>query len=526
MKKTLLSLLALTFSVVGISQIPDIYETDQDGKNFYKHGNVLEDTNNKNYRAPMALALDWSDPDFDISNNPLVDSWDARMAVDNTGNVYVVYNDNHSNGLQKIMFRKKMIGQEWSDPIYVDKGGEIGGRNNHFPAIAASPNGDLHVTYNVWAYENARNYIGYSYYNATTDTWSDGQKISDAGGTVNHTNSHHDIYSTDDNLPVVVWGYDFRENQSNEEIYMKYFDGTSWSSDIPVSDISDGLSAGYPNIKSIGNNKAMLIYSEVVSGGAMELRYRIFDEINYDLSESRLVTSNNIRSNNYTLVSAPTEDVMVLSVHKITSPDRDVLNVFDYDRTNDAFSLSSNVFEVAANAGGLMKRIAMDCNAEGDCAVIYTDSLIETNSFLEYNKTTGFGNPLVINEENPGMELPSALFDPLGNLHVVWSDYRFNDGQGYDEREVFYQKGINTNLGINDVTFANIAIYPNPTKGTFTIDSNQNYTLEIFDVLGSLIKTRMILQTSTQIDTNLTTGTYFLRFSNGQKSKVKKLLVE
>lgn len=519
-------LLIISFLSIGLcfSQTYGTYETDPNGKIFHQRPAAVPSVPSENNFGPMELALDWSNPDYDISDNPTQDSWDSRMAVGNAGNVYVVYSDNHSNGLQKIMFRKKVVGQDWSTPIFVDKGGEIGGKNNHFGAITSSPNGDLHVIYNVWANENVRNYIGYSYYNATSDIWSDGLKISDLGGTVNHTSSHHDLYSTENNLPVVVWGYDFRENMVNEEIYMKYFDGTDWSSDIAVSDVTDNLDAGFPYIKSIGNNKAMLVYAEGAFG-SMELKYKIYDETTHSISAAQTIATENIFSNNYVLATSGTGEVMVLTIHKEVTPNRDVLNVYDYNSGSDSFSLSSNIYEVSANAGGLLKRIDWDCNAEGDCAVIYTDFLAETNSFLEYNPTTGFGSPLVINEENPGLDAPNARFDPNGNLHVVWSDYRFNDGQGWDEREIFYEKGINTNLGVTTPALGAIAIYPNPSRENFTVATQENCTLEIVDVLGKKLHTQAITGT-TQLQTNLATGTYFLRFSNDKGTQVKKLVVE
>ena len=524
MKKKLLLFTSFLSMGLCFSQTYGTYETDANGKISYQRPTSVPLVPQENNFGPTALALDWSNPDFDVSENPSLDSWDSRLAVGNTGNVYVVYSDNYTNGLQKIMFRKKVVGEDWSTPIFVDKGGTIGGKNNHYGAIASSPNGDLHVIYNVWANENVRNYIGYSHYDAATDTWADGLKISDLNGTVNHTTSHHDLYSTDDNLPVVVWGYDFRENMVNEEIYMKYFDGTNWSSDIAVSDVTDNLDAGFPYIKSIGNNKGMIVYAEGAFG-SMELKYKIYDETTKTLSAANSITADNVFSNNYVLATSGTGEVMVLTIHKATGPSRDVLNVYDYDSAVDSFSLSTNVFEVSANAGGLLKRIDWDCNTEGDCGIIYTDFLAQTNSFLEYNTTVGFGTPLVINEENPGLDAPNARFDPNGNLHVVWSDYRFDDGQNFDEREIFYEKGVNTNLGVNSPSFSNISVFPNPSKGTFTINTNETFTLEIFDVLGKKLDTKTINGT-TQVNKNLAPGTYFLRFTNEQATQVKKLLVE
>jgi hypothetical protein len=306
---------------------------------------------------------------------------------------------------------------------------------------------------------------------------------------------------------------------------MKYFDGSNWSSDMAVSDISDSQDAGFPHIKSIGGNKAMILYSENVAGNNTELRYKIYDETTHSISAAKTIVAQNIFNSNYVLVSSGTGEIRAVTIHKAVGPDRDVLNIYDYDIASDTFTLSSNIYEVPANAGGLFKRIDMDCNFDGDCAVIYTDFLAQTNSFLEYNPTTGFGTPLIINEENPGFEPPTARFDPNGNLHVVWSDYRFNDGQGFDEREVIYEKGVNTNLGVNDNPVANISVYPNPSKGTFTINTQETFTLEIVDILGKRLDTKTINGT-TQITTNLSAGTYFLRFSNENNSQVKKLLVE
>lgn len=526
MKKTLPLFVLLMFSAMFYAQDYGSYETDENGKIFQKSGTVLESIPQQSNRAPQELWLDWGNPDFNISDNRNEDSWSTRMAVHPNGNAYVVYNDNHPNGLQKIMFRKKVEGEDWTDPIFVDTGGEIGGRNNHFPAIDVSSNGDLHVTYNVWAYENTRNYIGYSYYNAASDTWSDGLKISDENGTVNHFTGYHDIYSTEDNLPVVVWGYDYRENETNEEIYMKYFDGTNWSSDIPVSDITDGLDAGYPNIKSIGENKAMIIYSENSNGGGTELRYRIYDETTHELSSIKIITSENVMKNNFALTSSPTGDVMVLTVHKEAGPVRDVMNVYDYDRSTDSFSLSSNTFEIDANQGQMFKNIAIDCNANGDCGIVFCDYLLESCSFLEYEKTTGFGESVVIIDKKPDLEdAPTALFDSYGNLHVNWVDFRFDNGQGWNTREVFYRKGVNIFIGIDDQSFSSIAVFPNPSQGSFTIATQEQYSLQIIDILGKVVRTETISGT-TQINHALPSGTYFLKFSNENDSMVKKLLVQ
>lgn len=522
MKRILFFMIPIGFAGISFGQINEGVQTDENGKIYFQKSTPAVSPPIQNYFTPDELLLDWTEPDFNLSNNPDYDSWDVRLTSENN-EVYVVYNDNHTNGLQKIMYRKKLSDTEWSEAIFVDAGGEIGGRNNHLPAIAAASNGDLHVAYNVWAYENGRNYIGYSHYDAATDAWADGVKISDLGGTVDHFNSYKDVYVTDDNLPVVVWGFDFRENQANEEIYMTYFDGTEWSADIAVSDLTDGQNAGVPFMRTIGNQKAMIVYSEYNSGGIMDLKYRIYDEVTHELTEPTILTSENVMFSNYTLVSANGQ-IKVMQYFKMTGPDRDAIVLYDYDVATDTFTLSPNTFEIAANAGGLLKRMDMDCNMEGDCGVVFTDFLAQSISFLGYDQNTGFGTPLVICEEDPQWDYPSVKFDENGNFHASWSDMRNDPGTGWASREVIYKMGRNELVGTNEVSTEPISIYPNPSNGQFTIQSKDSYKVEILNVAGKLVDNRMISGT-TQIQKNLPPGVYFIKLTNEKGTTVKKLII-
>lgn len=508
---------------LGFAQLAEEHFTDENGKIYFqKNVSTIQNPPVQNFLNPDELALDWSEPDFNLSNNPDFDSWDIRLATENNG-VFVVYNDNHTNGLQKIMFRKKLSETEWSEAFFVDAGGEIGGRNNHLPAIDAAPNGDLHVAYNVWAFENGRNYVGYSHYDAATDTWNDGVKISDLGGTADHFNSYKDVYVTDDNLPVVVWGYDNRENQTNEEIYMTYFDGANWSEDIAISDLTDGQNAGVPFMKGIGNGKAMIVYSEYNSGGTMDLKYRIFDESTHELTEPGIITSDNVMWVTYALVSVNGQ-IKVMQYFKMTGPDRDAIILHEYDVDTDTFTESPNNFEVAANAGGLMKRMDMDCNMDGDCGVVYTDFLEQTISFVGYDAETGFGAPLVICEEDPQLDFPSVKFDDSGNFHAAWSDMRNDPGTGWATRETIYKMGRNENMGTGEVVHDEVAIYPNPSSGIFTIQTDNSFKVEIFNVAGKSVGKQTISGT-TQIQKSLPAGVYFVKLTNENGTIVKKLII-
>lgn len=468
---------------------------------------------------PEELDLDWSEPDFNVSDHPDDDSWDPRFTVSPEGGVYVVYNDDRPEGLQKIMFRKQEEG-EWSDAFNVDTGGEIGERNNHFPAIQRAPNGDLHVVYNVWAYENVRNYLGYSHYDAASGEWSEGEKISDLNGTINHFNGHHEIYIDPEGRPVVFWGFDYRANEVNEEIYMTYFDGENWSADIPVSDTEDDTNAGFPYVGDLGNGKALVLYSE----GSGNLKYRIYDSATHELSTPQTV-DDYFPGAPYVLTADGEGLARILTIRKAAGPDRDVLNLFEYDSDNEVFTLSDNQFEIESNAGGIGKRIAINCKNDDDCGVIFTDFDNQTLSYLPYEEENGFGNALIIANQDPQLDPPHARFDSAGNLHVIWSDLRNDGGGTYIDREVIYKKGSATTMGLIDFTAVQAEIYPNPTSGNFTISTTESLEVEILDIAGRRVDSFEINGT-TELRKGLAAGVYFVKMKGENGILIKKLLVK
>jgi len=524
MKKQLLLLCTIGMVVTTI-QAQDLVEqtTDANGKIYFKSINTPKSILEKEEKTPTDLELNWTNPDHNVSEHPEVDSWNPRMSVTSDGTAHIVYNDNHPNGLQKIMYRKKSPSGDWSTPIFIDKGVDIGDRNNHFPTIVASENGDLHATYNVWAFENVRNYIGYSHYDAATETWSDGVKISDLGGTVNHNSSRHEVFMTSDDLPVAVWGWDNRENGTEEEIYLSYFDGTNWSNDIAVSDLNDGFNAGAPHIQRLGNGKTMILFTQDITG-SKELGYKLYDETTHELSDFKTLPVTNFTGLNYSIASSENNDIHVLTIHTEVSPLRASFTVYKYDSAADLFEVNSSPFELDASAGNI-KRIDLDCNEDGDCAIIYTDYYTDTNMYMSYNETDGFSTPLQINDENPTFIGPSCEFDGAGNLHVVWNDMRFDDGVDFDEREVIYEMGANSPLGITSFEDTSMVVYPNPTQGEIHIQTQGNYSLQIFDLLGRTISTQEV-NGATTINTITKSGTYFLQFTGNNEVVVKKVIVQ
>jgi len=82
---------------------------------------------------------------------------------------------------------------------------------------------------------------------------------------------------------------------------------------------------------------------------------------------------------------------------------------------------------------------------------------------------------------------------------------------------------------VNNKTFE-FTIYPNPAKNRLNIENQSGIALQkldIFDVLGQLVKTVDLRNTSTHttIDiSNLKTAAYFVKITSNQGSYVKKLI--
>lgn len=72
-----------------------------------------------------------------------------------------------------------------------------------------------------------------------------------------------------------------------------------------------------------------------------------------------------------------------------------------------------------------------------------------------------------------------------------------------------------TTLSKNQSNERNIAIYPNPTNGSIFVNVQTNSTLQTFDLLGSLVISKEIVQGKNEIDlSSLAKGIYFVRVNS------------
>ncbi|NQX96347.1 MAG: HYR domain-containing protein [Flavobacteriales bacterium] len=85
--------------------------------------------------------------------------------------------------------------------------------------------------------------------------------------------------------------------------------------------------------------------------------------------------------------------------------------------------------------------------------------------------------------------------------------------------------GIEVNPSTNQLT-----IYPNPTKGIFTIDLagvNENTSITVYDVLGKVIVNQKLIRTKTLIDlTGNKKGIYFINIQSDNEKIVRKIILQ
>jgi len=93
--------------------------------------------------------------------------------------------------------------------------------------------------------------------------------------------------------------------------------------------------------------------------------------------------------------------------------------------------------------------------------------------------------------------------------------------------EVIFDPFLCGVLGIDDHSMDDISFYPNPVQNKINFNHSEKIEkIEIFSVLGTLISSETIYAGQKEMLINLDSGLYLLKFSNGQHSVVKKMLVK
>ncbi len=82
-------------------------------------------------------------------------------------------------------------------------------------------------------------------------------------------------------------------------------------------------------------------------------------------------------------------------------------------------------------------------------------------------------------------------------------------------------------VGVDEVAVENFSFYPNPVKNEINFNNIFSFsTVEIYGIQGNLIATEKIAEGQNVLPINLSTGLYFVKFSNDAQTVTKKMIVE
>ena len=105
-----------------------------------------------------------------------------------------------------------------------------------------------------------------------------------------------------------------------------------------------------------------------------------------------------------------------------------------------------------------------------------------------------------------------------------WYSVIATDANGCDATDSVY---VTNSIGINSNSFSNFNIYPNPNNGVFTIEANDNISIEIINIEGQVIYNDKFTSTKNTIDiSRFTKGVYFIRVNSNNETRVEKIVVQ
>ena len=133
-----------------------------------------------------------------------------------------------------------------------------------------------------------------------------------------------------------------------------------------------------------------------------------------------------------------------------------------------------------------------------------------------------------VNWDVLGENLPSVAVTDM-HIHEA-SEYLYVATYG---RSMYKLDIASDVLSVSNISFSEaLSIYPNPAFSHFNISASEtleNVSVGIYDVMGRLVSKRdfLILNTDERISTEgLSSGTYYVRLSNGASQTTKKLLIK
>lgn len=189
--------------------------------------------------------------------------------------------------------------------------------------------------------------------------------------------------------------------------------------------------------------------------------------------------------------------------------------VFGWDGHNTCWPGRSTVY-TAQYPGGLVGQIHTDGQMWATTLMEIWEDIGREKTDKAFLEGLGMTNGST-NQEQAAIAVRQAAID-MGTA----GGYTCADIQAMTDR--FTAQGYNLpaytcTLSVDEFATSNISIYPNPTNGMITLKNiTQEYDVNVYNMLGQSMKQQPVNSSSNTIDvTNLSTGTYFIKFKGYDK---------
>jgi len=332
------------------------------------------------------------------------------------------------------------------------------------------------------------------------------------------------------NSSMIVWTYDANDNETN--ILRKTWTGSAWVNTDQTVNVYNANNNLLSELTQTWNGSAWTNSAKTTN--TYDANYNLLGVLKQDWNGSAWDNTNKetntYDANNNKLTSLTQMWITIMWMDLVQS-------TYTYDGNNNLVSETGKNWNGIAWENSTKKNYSYDANNnlineieqqwDGSQWVNSNKSVLTYNS---YNKPTS-----VFSQSWDGSTWLNTLLAKFGfdadnfNEYTVFKLWEMDGITVFigDSTHYYYHKVV---AGIPALIAGNIAVYPNPSKGKFSITGNGNVNaIEIYDLQGNRIYSEYNLkkQTTSELDlSGYSKGIYLLKVINGAKIYTRKVIVQ
>ncbi len=250
-----------------------------------------------------------------------------------------------------------------------------------------------------------------------------------------------------------------------------------------------------------------------------------FDDARYNYSYSDMTGSKSFIARGAQIASEKGIIVMVAagndgnsSWHYISTP-ADNVKAFSVG----AVTASGNSSGFSSFGPNFLGAIKPDASARGSSTATVYNNSVTSASGTSLSTPLAAGGVACLLQAVPKTFSRETVKDILRQKSSLYPSYTDQMGYGIlNFGNAYTQYLASTEVFVNRA----LNIYPNPSNGSFTIESKESTALKIFDMNGRIVYTSSLAKGKNEIQTKLSSGVYIVTSESNGKTVSEKLIVK